>query len=617
MYKDFWNEQLVIRKTSNGHVVTNCPICGEDGGHFYANIETGLWDCKKCQVSGNAWSFLRDYKQMGNNEILQYLYKYGIKLNEQTAQHKNLSLKVFDKMAVENYSSQLTEEKLIDFSNERGLSVEILKKHKLGFNDYGEFTLPIEDDKGRIRNILRKKLGESTISSKNGEAILFGLEDLLLQDKKIFIVEGPWSAMALKERGYKAVGTCGAGILKEEQVALFKDKEVFIIPDNDEAGKKGASAIVQKLKDVAKYVCVINLPVPEKKDIRDFFKDGGTVEQFENLINETKLARLSQYPLCLIDFLKKDIPPVEYYVMDIIQKKGKVMISAAPNVGKSIFVQNMALDISSSKAQFMDKFAVSPARVLYLDLEMGESALKDRFQKMAKSESLENFYVKYIPSLDLLNDESKKLIESWISELKIEVLILDPLGNAWSGDESKQELVGKLTSYLNTLLERYGISILVVHHWRKATKDNKTGGQMAAGSYKWEAWVDCHITLESKTNGIAISCHKNRNRPKFRSFLTKINPENLCFEFVTDFQKHFGEASLETLFDGLGKDKASIPELIKFSKKQGGPSATVVRKLINETTIFDVDTSGKTHYLRKKAIQENFLEHPEEINWQE
>lgn len=308
-------------------------------------------------------------------------------------------------------------------------------------------------------------------------------------------------------------------------------------------------------------------------------------------------------PLVLSDFLKKDIPPLEYYVESIVQKKGKGMVSAAPNIGKSIFVQNMALDIACGSTTFMNKFAVSPARVLYLDLEMGASALQERFKKMCNSRSLNvsNLFVEYRPSLDLLNDDNKEMIEKWLFELKIEVLILDPLGNAWSGDESKQEQVGQLTAYFNTLIEKFGISILVVHHWRKATKDNRTGGQMAAGSYRWEAWTDCHVTLEGQSTSTTISCHKNRNRPKFSPFLAKLNEDSLCFEFIGDFQKKFDEGTLVYLFEHFEQVMVSIPELIKHAKEQKTCSETTLRDLIKESKLFTVDTSEKTHYLRKKA----------------
>lgn len=311
-------------------------------------------------------------------------------------------------------------------------------------------------------------------------------------------------------------------------------------------------------------------------------------------------------PLSLPEFLKKDIPPLEYYVMDILPKRGKGLISAPPNLGKSLFVQNMALDMASGSPKFMDKFDVLPARVLYLDLEMGESALKERFQKMCNARSLtgENLYLQHEPAMNLLDEGTKAKVENWIMQLKIGVIIFDPIGNAWFGNENDQVHVRTLTAYLNTLITKYGVSVLLVHHWRKATKENSTGGQMAAGSYRWEAWTDCHVTLEGQSTSTTISCHKVRNRPKFNPFLAKLNPDALSFEYITDYQKKFDEGTLVHLFEHFEQERVSIPELIKYAKDQKICSETTSRGLIDESKVFTVDKSGKTHYLMKRGSEE-------------
>lgn len=356
MHEQFWIDLLGNTKQSNGHIIANCPVCNEDGRHFYGNIATGLWDCKKCQASGNAWTFLRDYRQMQNAEIYQHLEQYGI-ISEQPIEGQVIRKpKIFDKKIIDLCCSQLTEQRLNEFALERGLSVEILKKHNLGFNDSNEFTLPVFDEQGNIRNILRKKDGSSTISSKDGEGVLFGIDDLISESKEIFIVEGPWSALALKERGYKAVGTCGAGVLKDEQLPFFKDKEVFLIPDNDGAGNAGVEKISQKLKSVAKNIYVIDLPVPEKKDVRDYFKDGGIQEQFDDLINKARqnIPKAEEQPeqksnhLITLDYLPEGFlkdyvrfvsplteAPIQYHIATALALAGTVL-------GRNVFLHEGA-----------------------------------------------------------------------------------------------------------------------------------------------------------------------------------------------------------------------------------------------------------------------------------
>lgn len=618
MYKQFWLDLLDGKqvKFSSNHINSDCPVCEDTKRHFYANINSGLWDCKKCQNSGNAWSYLSNYRNMGKSEIIDCFEKYrisGYTRDRVVRVKKDIKpIKVFDNKRVKSDCERLTEEKLIAFANERGLSVEILKKHQLGMNDKGEYTIPFYDEKGRLRNIQEREFGPgaNVKSIQDGQVVLFGVEDLIGDGEDIFIVEGAWSALALKDHGYKAVGTCGAGTLLDEQIELFKSKEVFIIPDNDEAGITGAERIKEKLENVARHIYIIEIPVQEKQDIRDFFKNGGSEDHFTYLVRQAITGRLSAFPITLENFLRKDIPNVEYYVKDILQKGGKGMISASPNVGKSIFVQNIALDIACGSKTFLDKFEVSQARVLYLDLEMGEPALKERFTKMAmlRHGTKDNMYIKYVPSLDLMQEESRKMVEEWITELKIKVLILDPLGSAWSGNENDQEEVGRLTSYLNTFNELHNISILVVHHWRKATKEFKTGGQMAAGSYKWSAWLDNHITLsDNKTNGITVSCEKNRNREKFQPFLINIQ-EDLSLSFVTDFKKKdFPPDILDIIFDSFGLERVAMTDMVEYSEKmKDGPKQSKLRELIDISEDFMIDKNNpKKHYVMRKQQQNN------------
>ena len=73
--------------------------------------------------------------------------------------------------------------------------------------------------------------------------------------------------------------------LKDSQIHLFKDKKIFIIPDNDDPGRNGAQKIALKLKDIAKEIFIVYLPVPEGNDVRDYFKAGGTKEEFERIVN--------------------------------------------------------------------------------------------------------------------------------------------------------------------------------------------------------------------------------------------------------------------------------------------------------------------------------------------
>jgi len=193
MYQYFWQDRIQNARITDVHVVGSCPLCDDNKRHFYGNIETGQWDCKKCQEKGNAITYLQTHENKSGQEIFSILEGYGINgqtthrattpLEEETKDFKDLS---------EKYVKNITEEKLKELAQERGyISVEILKKSEVGMDEKGYYTIPISDRNGKIVNIKRKQLGKETISIRDGKAYLFGIEDLLNTDNKEIYVEYP------------------------------------------------------------------------------------------------------------------------------------------------------------------------------------------------------------------------------------------------------------------------------------------------------------------------------------------------------------------------------------------------------------------------------------------
>lgn len=325
----------------------------------------------------------------------------------------------------------------------------------------------------------------------------------------------------------------------------------------------------------------------------------------EEFLKETPQLEL---PLSLSDFLKQDILPLQYWVKDILQKEGRTMLSSSMNVGKSFLLQQLALAVSSGQPTFLDKFSITQGRVLYLDCEMGASALKDRFSKMAYNLDTSNLFIQYLPTLDLVNPEDRQNLEHWLSDLKIDILIIDPLGNAWHGDENKAQDVSLVTSYLDEIREKYKVAILLSHHWKKKSRDLKRGFEMASGSYRWSAWLDCHITLEGNIDNVTVSCEKSRNSARFSPFMIKFNEETLTFGFLADFEKRYNEETLVNLFAQADINNAGKVAVSDLKKLAGGkPSARTIDKLIAESSIFEIERhgGGKKSYLKRKDTTES------------
>lgn len=79
----------------------------------------------------------------------------------------------------------------------------------------------------------------------------------------------------------------GAGKWRPEYNPYFEGKQVVILPDNDEVGRKHAQQVARQLHGLASSVKVLELPgLPEKGDVSDWLEAGGTAEELLALVEK-------------------------------------------------------------------------------------------------------------------------------------------------------------------------------------------------------------------------------------------------------------------------------------------------------------------------------------------
>jgi hypothetical protein len=90
---------------------------------------------------------------------------------------------------------------------------------------------------------------------------------------RVLICEGETDTMAALSSGYAAVGVPGWGSFKAPWTRYFAGKEVFLVMDADDAGRRGAADIAAKFERAG-------LPLPkvvdlgQGQDLNDFLQDG-------------------------------------------------------------------------------------------------------------------------------------------------------------------------------------------------------------------------------------------------------------------------------------------------------------------------------------------------------
>lgn len=125
---------------------------------------------------------------------------------------------------------------------------------------------------------------------KGLDPLPYRLPDIIARPKaSILIVEGEKDADRLAAMGF--VATCnsgGANKWRPELNQYFQRRNVIIIPDNDEPGRKHVDTVGAALSGVAESIRVVYLPgLAEKQDVSDWLDAGGT---YDDLIAACKAA---------------------------------------------------------------------------------------------------------------------------------------------------------------------------------------------------------------------------------------------------------------------------------------------------------------------------------------
>jgi len=260
-----------------------CPFHNDTKPSSSINIKKDLFHCWVCGVGYNEQQFLSRI----NNISLADAHKVVLKTNE--INHDWLLVEKAELWANSTFLKKV---------EELGLSREVINDLNLGL---------VKDNKGRfylgfpvlyngvlmdIRryNILKFENVPKIMSNAGSEAGFIIPFDTWVKSKEpTYILEGEKKMALARSLGINAITLTGGANAKPNNLVInsFKDKEVVICYDNDEAGKEGAYKLWKSLKNIAKSIKYINIGEVVKEDGEDFYefitKYNKTAKDFLNM----------------------------------------------------------------------------------------------------------------------------------------------------------------------------------------------------------------------------------------------------------------------------------------------------------------------------------------------
>ena len=328
------------------------------------------------------------------------------------------------------------------------------------------------------------------------------------KDKPIIISEGEKANLGA-ENIYK--GDCvtwhgGVNSWKKADWSPIFGREVWIWPDNDEAGKKCSEEMYKFLKKKGCLVSVITPPegFAEKDDLWDAYKSGyfKNTKELEDYALDNKLyLGGNEFEFLSYDEMEANDRPPEWLIDKIAEKETVVSIYAEPKAGKSFVGISMMLAIATGKEWY--GYKTEESGVLYFCGEGEKSIFKrilaweEHFETPLKGKK---FKVSNRPAR-ILDDEDYEDVLAKAHKAKKEfgklgLIVIDTLQrNFGSGDENSTSDMNLFIQRVDRLKFETGACIMLIHHTGHAgSKSN--GVRRGRGSSVLPASVDSEFFIE-------------------------------------------------------------------------------------------------------------------------
>ena len=332
----------------------------------------------------------------------------------------------------------------------------------------------------------------------------------------VFIVEGEKCADALIELGLIATTNSGGSKnWKPELAQYFADRNVIVLPDNDEAGQAHADTVIAALHGTVGKIKRLDLPnLPPKGDVADWLQAGNGKNVLLELARQAPVVETAPEPkpdvfeTYNLDYLK-NMPPVEWLLDGILTRHGFAVLYGAPGIGKSFMSIDWALSIAYG--QEWHGRAVKQNAVLVIAAE-GVGGLGKRvraWQAHSDQHGDAPFYVLPMAVKLLDQQELDKLLRT-IDNFKQEfsLIVIDTVARTLAStgsDENDATAMGQFGEMCGVIQRHADCAVLAVHH------SGKDAARGMRGSSSLLGLSDTVLALSSSEGRVTLKMEKMKD----------------------------------------------------------------------------------------------------------
>jgi hypothetical protein len=472
-------------------------------GSLVVNINAGTWWDFENDLGGGLIDLIKHMNQDVNTVLKQFGYDLALHSNDSL-----LSGFTPPKSKATSNARSFSREQMIDLYKQAIVKVK-----------YADNFMVLRFSEGHF---IKQKYAPFTLnpdtswSMKRPDGLLPIYHTNKYPDKPIIINEGEKALRGCESIWDYDSCTWHGGVNSWEKAdwSPIFGRNVWIFPDNDEAGIKCANEIASMLK---KNGCRVKVAQPpesfnEKDDLYDAYERGDFKDskELEDYITNLEVVRPkgALYFQTVNEIMEKMTEP-DWLVDRCIERATVTSIFGAPKSGKSFIAIAMACSIASGKDFY--GFDTKPSTVLYLAGE-GHTAVARRIK------SYEQFYGRSLEKAPLLisnrgsrigDDAEFAMLQEVCRDIEREhgnvgMIIVDTLARNYGLNENSTEDMNKFIQRIDELKEEFQASMVIVHHTGHGSNGRARGSSVLPAALDYEFKVERDKNSDDKAMMVAL-----------------------------------------------------------------------------------------------------------------
>ncbi|MHC4905015.1 MAG: AAA family ATPase, partial [Planctomycetota bacterium] len=422
----------------------------------------------------------------------------------------------------------------------------------------------------------------------------------------VFVAEGEKDCDLLAGHGYAA--TCnydGAGKWDANYNRYFKDKNVYILPDHDEAGRKHAALIYEQIKPVATDCRIVQLPgLGDRGDVSDFFANGGTIERFNEAAADAPEGLPESFETTEAETPpKRNTEPQREPVLVYRFALGKLSaLGGDCDLGKSFIVLNMAALLSQGLPMPGEygNYREAAGSIILTAEDGLDDTIKPRLDAMGadctqivalRGTKLEDREEEF----DLMRDvEQLRTAISRVPNCKL--IMIDPVSSYLGGvDTHRDAAVRSALRPLAEMADEMNVAVVCISHLNKNGGGNakyRITGSVAFTAFGRSAWMVCedqeddtgqrrfmlpikNNLTEAKKNGLAYRIIDNALQ--WESEPVELSAQDYISQHSPGPEPTERNEAEQFLLDVLADGSLGVKEIMSQARSNGISKATLRR----------------------------------------